>query len=161
MFTQNFKFSTCFPHVHPCSFYMQNAYEFSNETFRSEKGEKHFIFFVNSTQTLFFTQIYLYDNNNKNTHMLIYKKSFKKCLCLFHKTFSNCQATYQKKLYLLFEKSGNFSQSEHRDRFESSPPPVCFHSLFKDPSPPSSTNPRFHIGVENMGGALQNLMGTD
>ena len=63
---------------------------------------------------MFFTQIYIYDNN-KNIYMLIYKKSLKKCLRLFHKTFSNCQATYQKELYLLFEKSDNFSQSEHRD----------------------------------------------
>ena len=46
-----------------------------------------------------------------------------------------------KQLYLLFEKSGNFSQSEHRDRFDSSPPRVCFHLLFKDPPPPSTTNP--------------------
>ena len=89
---------------------------------------------------MFFTQIYIYDNNNKNIYMLIYKKSLKKCLRLFHKTFSNCQATYQKELYLLFEKSGNFSQSEHRDRFDSSPPPVCFHLLFKDPPPSSTTN---------------------
>ena len=83
-----------------------------------------------------FTQIYIYDNNNKNIYELIYKKSFKKCLRLFNKTFSNYQANYQKELYLLIEKWGNFSQSEHRDRFYSSPPPVCFHLLFKDPPPP-------------------------
>ena len=35
-----------------------------------------------------------YTDNNKNIYMLIYKKSFKKCLRLFHKTFSNFQATY-------------------------------------------------------------------
>ena len=91
--------------------------------------------------TIFFTQIYIYDNNNKNIFMLIYKKSLQKCLRFFNKTFSNCQATCQKELYLLFEKSDNFSRSEHRDRFDSSPPPVCFHSLFKDPPPPSTTNP--------------------
>ena len=116
--------------------------------------------------TMFFTQIYIYENNNKNIYMLVYKKSLKKCLCLFHKTFSNCQATYWKELYLLFEKSGNFSQSEHRDRFDSSPSPVCFHLLFKDSPPSSTTNPGFPTGVENMGGgctpplggALQNLM---
>ena len=85
--------------------------------------------------------------------MLIYKKSFKKCLRLLHKTFSNCEATYQKELYLLFQKSGNFSQSEHRDRFDSFPPPVCFHLLFKDTPPPSTTNPGFSTGVESMGGA--------
>ena len=52
---------------------------------------------------------------------------------------------------MLFEKSGNFSQSEHRDRFDSSPPLVCFYSLFKDPPTPSTTNPGFPTGVENMG----------
>ena len=100
----------------------------------------------------------IYDNNNENIYMLVYKKSLKKCLCLFHKTFSNCQATYQKELNLLFEKSGN----KHRDRFDSSPPPVCLHSLFKDPPSPHHDKPRVSTGVENMrggGGALQNLMG--
>ena len=67
--------------------------------------------------------------------MFIYKRSSKKCLRFFHKTFSNCQATYKKELYLLFEKSGNFSQSEHRGRFDSSPSRVCFYLLFKDSSP--------------------------
>ena len=88
MFTQNFKFSTCFPHVHPCSFYMQNDYEFLNETFRSEKGEKNY-FFVNPTSkmTIFFTQIYIYDNNNENIYMLIYKKSFKKMSMPFSQNF--------------------------------------------------------------------------
>ena len=101
---------------------------------------------------MFFTQIYIYDNSNKNIYMFIYKKSLRKCLRLFHKTFSNYQETQQKELYLLFEKSGNFSKSQHRDRFDSSPPPVCFHSLLKDPPPPSTTNPGFPTGVENMGG---------
>ena len=35
---------------------------------------------------------------------------------LIKKCFSICQATYQKELYLLFDKSGIFLQSEHRDR---------------------------------------------
>ena len=44
---------------------------------------------------MFSTQIYFYDNNNKNIYMLIYKKKKKKkCLRLFNKIFSNCQATY-------------------------------------------------------------------
>ena len=75
--------------------------------------------------------------------MLIYKKNLKKCLRLLNKTFSNCQANYQKELYLLFKKSGNFSQSEHRDRFDSSSAPVCFHLLFKDPSPLPLRNKAF------------------
>ena len=96
--------------------------------------------------TISFKQIYIYDNS-KNIYILIYKKSLKKCLRLFNKTFSNCQATYQKELYLLFEKSGNFLKSEHRDRFESSPPPVCFHSLFKDPPSPLHNNPFIKKGL--------------
>ena len=43
----------------------------------------------------FYTDIYyIYNNNTKNIYMVIYKKSLKKCLCLFNKTFSNYQATY-------------------------------------------------------------------
>ena len=78
-----------------CSFYMQDAYEFLNEKLRSEKGENNY-FFVNWSlkMTMFLTQIYIYDNNNKNIYMLIYKKSLKKCLHIFNKTFSNRQATY-------------------------------------------------------------------
>ena len=50
-------------------------------------------------------------------------------------TFSNCQATYRKKLFLLFKKPGNFFS--HRP----DPPfPVCFYSVFKEPSPPLTTN---------------------
>ena len=58
---------------------MQDAYEFLNEKFRGEKGEKNY-FFVNSTEkmVMFFTHIYIYDNNNKNIYMFIYKKKFKK-----------------------------------------------------------------------------------
>ena len=127
MFTQNFEFPTCFPYVQLCSFHMQNVYEFLNK------------------------QIYIYDNN-KNVYMLIYKKSLKECIHLFHKTFRNFQATYQKELYLLFEKSDNFSQSVHIEWFDSSPLPVCFHFLFKDPPPSSTINPGFPTGVESMGG---------
>ena len=40
------------------------------------------------THTYIYIYIYIY-NNNKNIYILIYKKSFKKCIHLFHKTFSN------------------------------------------------------------------------
>ena len=92
-----------------------------NVKLRSEKGEKNFFFcklIIKDGNV--FTQIYIYDNN-KNIYMLIYKKSLKKCLRLFNEIFCNCQANYYEELYLLFEKSGNSSQSEHRDRFDSSP----------------------------------------
>ena len=44
--------------------------------------------------TMFFAQIYIYDNNNKNIYILIHEKNLKKYLRFFNKTFSNCQATY-------------------------------------------------------------------
>ena len=108
---------------------------------------------------MFFTQTYIYDNNNKNINMLIYKKSLKKFLCLFHKTFSNCQASYQKKLYLLFEKSGNFSQSEHRDRFDSSPPLFVFIRSLRTPPPQQTLGFPQVLRTWWGGGALQNMMG--
>ena len=46
--------------------------------------------------TMYYTQIYM---------IASHKKQFKKCLRSFiKKTFSNCQATYQIELYLLFKK---------------------------------------------------------
>ena len=93
---------------------------------------------------MFFTQIYIYDNNNKNIYMFIYKKkSLRKRLRLFNKTFSNYQATYLKEFYLLFEQSGKFF---HRMSIEiglTPPLPLLFvfiHSL-RIPPPPSTRNP--------------------
>ena len=82
---------------------------------------------------VFYTDIYTITTIKIFTCSYI-KKSLKKCLRRFNETFSNYQATYQKKLYLLFEKSANFF---HRVSTEigltlPSLPPVCFHSLFKD-----------------------------
>ena len=58
------------------------------------------------------------------------------------KTFSNCQASYQKELYLLFEKSGNFF--ERRKRFDHTPPPsIHFYSFFKERNP--SPFPLLHL----------------
>ena len=46
--------------------------------------------FYTQTHTHIYIYIYIYIyNNNKNIYILIYKKSFKKCIHLFHKTFSN------------------------------------------------------------------------
>ena len=101
---------------------------------------------------MFFTQIYIYDNNNKNIYMLIYKKKFKKMYTPFWlKILATAKQLFRKNSYLLFEKPGIFSHSERRDRFDSYPPPVCFHSLFNVPPPPSTANPGFPTGVENMG----------
>ena len=69
MFTQNFKFWACSPLFIPVHFYMQDAYEFLNEKFRSDKRENNFFFCKLSIKdSNVFTQIY----------MLIYKRKFKK-----------------------------------------------------------------------------------
>ena len=96
------------PLVHPCSFYMQDAYEFLNEKLRSEKREKNYFFCKLNIKdgNVFYTDIYTITTIKIFTCSYI-KKSLKKCLRRFNKTFSNYQATYQKELYLLFEKSGN------------------------------------------------------
>ena len=44
--------------------------------------------------TMFFTEIYIFDDNNINIYIFIYNKSLQKCLRLFNKTFSNYQASY-------------------------------------------------------------------
>ena len=70
--------------------------EFSNEKLGSEKREKNYLF-VNSTykMTMLFTQIYMYTITTIKIFTCSYiKKSLKKCLRLFNKTFSNYQATY-------------------------------------------------------------------
>ena len=96
--------------------------------------------------SMFFKQIYIY------IYIYIYiftittikiftyiKKSLKKCLCHFNKTFSNYQATYLRELYLLFEKSGNFL---HRVSIEIGLTPplpspcLCSFALSGPPSPP-------------------------
>ena len=75
----------------------------------------------------------------------------KKCLCLFNKktplyagltqnrkkNFNNRQVTYQKELFLLFEKLGNFFHRANVQIVFTLPPPVRFCSLFKDPLPPA------------------------
>ena len=56
----------------------------------------------------------------------------------------------------MFEKLGTFSQSKHSHRFDSSPPPVGFHSLFKDPLP-LHNKPFIKKGsLEEMEGVIDN-----
>ena len=57
----------------------------------------------------------------------------------------NCQATYQKGLCFLFEKSAIFSQSERRDKLD---PPLSLFALVRFfrtsyPQSPSTTNVLF------------------
>ena len=51
-----------------------------------------------------------------------------------------------------------FSQNEHRDRLDPSPPPTRFHSLFKDP--PSSSLP-LHKEPFIKKGSLKEIEGVD
>ena len=105
---------------------------FLNEKLWSEKREKNYLFCKLNIKdgNVFYT--YIYNNNNKNIYMFIYKKSLTKCLCRFNKTFSNCRCLKNQAIFL---------QSEHRDRLNPSPPPVRFHSLFKDLPLLLTTNP--------------------
>ena len=74
----------------------------------------------------------------------------KKCLRFFNKktplyvglgskqkTFSNCQATYQKELCLLFENQAIFFHRANVQIGFTPPPPVRFNSLFKSPHLPT------------------------
>ena len=100
---------------------------------------------------MLFTQIYIYDNN-KNIYMLIYKKSLKKCLRLFNKTLRNYRVSKS------FIKKAQ-TQSEHRDRFNSSPPPVCFHSFIRSlRTPPPSP---LHNKPYTKKGSLEEMEGVN
>ena len=84
---------------------------------------------------MFFTQKYIYDNNNKNIYMLIYKKSLKNVYTLLIKVLATAKQLIRRNSICCLKNQAIF-QSEHSDRFDSFPPPVCFHSLFKYPIPP-------------------------
>ena len=86
----------------PSSKRFHDAYEFLNEKSRSEKRENNFFEKTQHKRWQCFLHRYIHDNN-KNIYMFI-KNVY---AFLIKKTFSKCQASYQKELYLLFEKSGN------------------------------------------------------
>ena len=143
MFIQNFKFLTCSPLLSLLILHAGCLLIFLNEKLRSEKRE-FFFCKLNIKDGNVFYKIYRHDNSTKNIYMFIYKKRLKKCLYRFNKIFSNYQATYQKELYLLFEKSSIFfSQSEQRDKLNPSPPlPLfAFISSLRTSLSPSTTNP--------------------
>ena len=54
---------------------------------------------------------------------------------------TDIQATYQKELYLLFEKSSNFFDRVNIEIGLTRPPPAPFHSLFKEHHPHTQPNP--------------------
>ena len=145
MFTQNFKFSTCSPFFIPVHLTCGMLMNFLNEKLRSGKREKNYFFCKLNIKdgNVFYTDIYTITTIKIFTCSYI-KKSLKKCLRRFNKTFNYYQAAYQKELYLLFEKSGNFfSQSEHRDRLNPSPPfpPFIFMHSLRTSYSLSTTNP--------------------
>ena len=146
MFTKNFKFSTYSPLFIPVHFtcrMVMNFFEWKIEEWK-ERKELFFCKLNIKDGNVFYRDIYTITTIKMFTCSYI-KKSLKKCLRAFNKSFSNYQATYQKELYLLFEKSGNFF---HRVSIEIglTPPllsPVCFHSFSTDLSLPSRTSPLF------------------
>ena len=126
----------------------------------SKKREKNYFFCKLNIKdgNVFYTDIYTITTIKIFTYSYI-KKSLKKCLRSFNKTFSNQQANYQKELYLLFEKSGNLF---HRVSKEigltlPSPPLVCFHSFLKDLPLPLYNKPFIKKGsLEEMEGVNDN-----
>ena len=114
---------------------------FLNEKLRSEKREKIFFCKLNIKDgNVAYTDIYTITTIKLFTCSYI-KKSLRKCLRRFNKTFSNYQATIRRN-YLLFEKLGNFfSQSEHRDRLNPSPPLFVFIHSLRTSFSPSTTKP--------------------
>ena len=121
---------------------------------RRVKRQKRIFFFVNSTEktNIFYTvvctiAIKLFTKNYKK---FIKKRFMKKTVYVFlikkhlylldraqnNKIFSNCQATYQKELCLLFEKLGNCFHRANEQIHLIPPPSVSFSSLFQDPPSP-------------------------
>ena len=75
------------------------------------------------------------------------------------KTFSSCQATYQKELYLPLEKSGNFFlRSERIDRLEHPLPFFVFVRFFNDCRTPSTANVFLNAPFPSEGLLLVNLV---
>ena len=114
----------------PCSslfiLHAECLWIFLNEKLSSQKRVNNYFFCKLNIKdgNVFYIYIYIYTITIIKIFTCSYiKQSLKKCLRRFNKTFSNYQATYYKELFLLFEKSGNFfSQSEHKDKFNPSPP---------------------------------------
>ena len=75
------------------------------------------------------------NNNKKHLYMLDQAQN--------RKTFSNCQATYQKELCMLFGKSGNFFHRANVQIGLTPAPPVYFCLLFKESPPPCALNVLF------------------
>ena len=148
MFTQNFKFSTCFPHVHPCSFYMQDAYEFLNEKLRSEKREKNYFFCKLNIKdgNVFYTDIYTITIIKIFTCLYI-KKVWKHVYTFLIKLSATTKQLITMNSICCLKNMQFFLKSKYRDRLDPFPPPVCFHSLFKDPPSPLHNKPFIKKGL--------------
>ena len=102
---------------------------------------------------MFFTQIYNYDNNNKNIYMLIYKKSLKNVYAFLIKLLATAKQLIRRNSICCLKNLAIF----HRVSIEIAltPPLPLFVFIYslRTPPPPSTTNPGFPAGVENMGGS--------
>ena len=132
MFTQIFKLSTCSPLLFPLYFTWRMLMNF---------WMKNWLFFCKlniKDGNDFYTDIYyIYDNNTKNTYMIIYKKEFKNKSMPFGQNFQQLPSNLLEGTLLAVWKIRQFLlQHEHRDRLNPSTTPVCFHLLFKDSLPP-------------------------
>ena len=72
--------------------------------------------------------------------MFIYKKKVLKSVYFFLAKLSETTKQLIRGNSICYLKNQAIvSHSEHRDRLDPSPPPVCFYSLFKDPPPLQQT----------------------
>ena len=94
---------------------------------------------------MFFTQIYIYDNN-KNIYMLIYEKSFKNVYAFFIKLLGTSKQFIKRNSIYCFKNQVIF----HRVSIEIGLNPSLLLFVFicslRTPSP-STTNPGFSTGV--------------
>ena len=122
---------------------MQDAYEFLNEKLRSEKREKNYFFCKLNIKdgNVFYTDIYTITTIKIFTCSYLKKKVQKNVYTFLIKLPGTAKQLIRRNSICCLKNLSIFLQSKHRDRLDPSPPPVCFHSLFKDRPTSSTTNP--------------------
>ena len=108
---------------------------------------------------MFFTQIYNYDNNNKNIYTLIYKKSLKNVYAFLIKLLATAKQLIRRNSICCLKNLAIF----HRVSIEIALTPplplfVFIYSLRTPPLPPPQQTQGFPQVLRTWG-ALQNLMG--
>ena len=114
---------------------------FLNEKLRSKKRENNYFFLLTQHKRW---QCFLH----RYIHTITTRKIFT-CSYILKKVLKNVYTfiiklsatTKQRILFDVWKIRQFFSQGEHRDRLNPSPPSVCFHLLIKDPPLPLQNKP--------------------